>query len=160
MYKKRYIFHTLLAVWLLITLGYFYFILEQNFADAAIAETVMFSLLGIQLLVINICLLKLMKRIFGEHVMEKKFKHELRFLISTLIVFSISYLVSVFRNLMIFWMLENEVDDSDEMLHTIWCSTNFDISVFNIVCYIITEFIPYIVIFVLNYNNFSKMNQQ
>ena len=114
----------------------------------------MFTLLGIQLLVINMLLLKVMKRIFGEHVMEKKFKHELRFLISTLVLFSISYLVSVFRNLLIFWMLENEVDDSDEMLHTLWCSTNFDISAFNIVCYIIAEYIPYITIFVLNFNNF------
>ena len=142
------------------TFGYFYLILDENYEDASIAETVMFSLLGIQLLAINLMLLKLMKRIFGEHVMEKNFKHELRFLISTLILFSISYLVSVFRNLLIFWMLENEVDDSDELLHTIWCSTNFDISAFNIVCYIITEFIPYIVIFVLNFNNFSKMAEQ
>ena len=147
----------MLVVWLLMTGGYFIFIVDENFADAAVAETVLFSLLGIQLLVINICLLRLMKRIFGEHVMEKKFKHELRFLISTLVLFSISYLISVFRNLLIFWMLENEVDDSDEMLHTIWCSSNFDISVFNIICYIISEFIPYIVIFVLNYKNFSKM---
>lgn len=147
-------------VWLLLTAGYFYLILQEKFDDAAVAESVLFGLLGIQLLVINICLLRLMKRIFGEHVMEKKFKHELRFLISTLVLFSISYLMSVLRNLLIFWMLENEVDDSDEMLHTIWCSTNFDISVFNICCYIISEYIPYIVIFVLNYKNFNRMTEQ
>ena len=160
LYKKRYIFHGLLVAWLILTSVYFYFILAQWYEMSTIGETILFSLLGIQLLIINIKLLRIMKRIFGEHIMEKNFKHELKFLISTLILFSISYLVSVLRNLFIFWMLENEVDDEEEKIHKIWCSTNFDISVFNIICYIITELIPYIVIFVLNFNNFKQMNRQ
>ena len=72
----------------------------------------MFGLLGIQLLVVNIILLNLMKNLFGSHLLEKNFKHEMRFLISTLILFSISYLVSVLRNIFIILLLENELDDA------------------------------------------------
>ena len=53
----------------------------------------MFSLLGIQLLIINIKLLRVMKRIFGEHIMEKNFKHELRFLISRELIEGVALLV-------------------------------------------------------------------
>ena len=89
-------------------------IVANAYRYASIGETTLFGLLGIQLLAINIILLNLMKNLFGSHLLEKNFKHEMRFLISTLILFSISYLVSVLRNIFIFYLLENELDNDQD----------------------------------------------
>ena len=101
-----------------------------------------------------------MNKLFGATMLENNFKHEKRFLISTLILFSLSYLVSVVRNLAIFYFLENEEENTDSRLHEIWCSSNFNISLFNIGCYIVTELIPYLIIFILNFNNFRTIGKQ
>lgn len=125
---------------------------------SSLGETLLFGLLGVQLLIINFILLKLMKLLFSQQIIESSFKHEMRFLLSTLVLFSISYLISVFRNLAIFYFLSDDDEDHyDDKLHKIWCTSNFNQSVFNIVVFFVSELIPYFVICILNYKNFSQM---
>lgn len=157
--RKRYIFHGLLAFWLLVTVIYLGLILEDWYRWASLGETILFSLLGIQLLIIDYVLQKQMNALFSQQTIENSFKHEKRFLISTLVLFSISYLVSVLRNLTIFWMLENEKFGNDNKLHRIYCSSNFDISSFNVSCYVICELVPYLVVFYLNHCNFRQVRK-
>ena len=152
--KKRYIFHSLLVIWIIFIGVYIYFLASHEYEWAAFGEMFLFFFLGIQLLVINFILLRLMNRIFGAHMLEKNFKHENRFLISTLILFSVSYLVGMGRNLVIFWMIENEEEGNSNRIHDLWCSSNFEISLFNIGCYTVTELIPYVIIFILNFGNY------
>ena len=101
-------------MWTLLIGGYLYLILEHDYLWAYIGETILFSLLCIQLIVINLILLRLMKKLFSAHMLEKNFKHEMRFLIVTLILFSISYLATVLKNLAIFWLIENYHDAEGE----------------------------------------------
>lgn len=144
-------------MWTLSIGGYLYLIIEHDYIWAYMCETILFSLLSIQLIVINLILLRLMKKLFSAHMLEKNFKHEMRFLIWTLVLFSISYLATVLKNIAILWLLENYHDDEGERhqwLSKVFCTSNFNIVMFNIGTYIVTELIPYIVIFLLNYHNY------
>lgn len=71
--SKRYIFHMLLALWIILVFLYTYLIIVSRYGWSTVAELVMFTLLGIQLLIIDVILSRLMKELFGKQVLEKSF---------------------------------------------------------------------------------------
>lgn len=87
-------------------LGFYLFVAFASVGEGVIIQLVLFLLLGIQLLIINRVLHNQMKAIFGKKMVDEKFKHEKRYLFITLVSFSISYLIDVLRNMVIFFMLE------------------------------------------------------
>ena len=96
-HRKDMYFNILLVVWILIVILYFMAILFFDQYTIFLIDVISFLLLAIQLLILNWWLLHLMNQLFGK--IDLKFKSEKRFLISTLIFFSISYLLLVVRNL-------------------------------------------------------------
>ena len=90
---------------------------------------------------------------------EISFQHEKRFLFATLVAFSISYMIEVTKNSVMFWALDKN-DNHDDAKDNWICKSNFNMSLYNIVSWTFTELIPYIVIFSLNYGNFSQMDRQ
>lgn len=118
----------------------------------AIGECILFTLLVIQLLVVNFCLLKQINKLLGsKEEADKKFAKEKNFLISTLIFFSISYLMFVIRNIIIYSIMTTDSQGFDNF----FCDSNFKVVIENICFYTIAILLPYIVIFILNYKNFS-----
>ena len=99
-----------------------------------------------------------MKSIFGEKMADLNFKKEKQFLMVTLISFSGSYMVEVIRNTLNFLILD-ENDNGFEAVNTLLCKSNFTMSMYNIITWTITELIPYIIIFSLNFGNFLQMDQ-
>ena len=99
-----------------------------------------------------------MNKLFGKKMAAEKFKKEKRFLLSTLIFFSVSYLTGAVRNMIIILMIRS--DEGHDALLDIFCPSNFVLSLYNIGCYLITELIPYTIIFILNYQNFSQIDKQ
>ena len=69
--SKRYIFHALLAFWIILVFLYTFLIIYSRYGWSTVAEIVMFGLLGIQLLVLDIILNRLLKQVFGKQVVEK-----------------------------------------------------------------------------------------
>ena len=63
----------LLALWIILVFLYTYLIIVSRYGWSTVAELVMFSLLGIQLLIIDVILSRLMKELFGKQVLEKSF---------------------------------------------------------------------------------------
>ena len=90
----------------------------------------------------------------------KKFAGEKGFLICTLTFFSLSYLIMVLRNVISFEILslKSPQDKMEQWL----CETNLRLLLFNIECSFLTELLPYMIIFCLNFRNFRQMerNQQ
>ena len=78
------------------------------------------------------------------------FKKEKRYLLITLVLFSISYLIDVVRNAVIYSLLKLEASNSEIKVYEFFCSSNFTMSIFNMATYVITELIPYLVLFCLN----------
>jgi len=99
----------LIAIWVVLIIG---LIIGGEEFDAfvnAIGECIVFTLLGIQLLVVNFLLLKQINKLIGsKEEADKKFAKEKNFLISTLIFFAISYLLFVIRNLIIFTIITTD----------------------------------------------------
>ena len=94
-----------------------------------------------------------MNRLFEKAGMNhNQFKAEKCFLISTLIIFSISYLSSVVRNaILLNTIMEDMRGQQDE------CLTNFAYACWTLCTYTLTEFFPYVVIVSLNFRNFRQM---
>lgn len=64
----------------------------------------------------------------------------------------------VTRNLIIFSMITDDEADEDQI--GMWlCETNFRMALFNAMCDILTELMPYCIIFVLNFNNFREIDK-
>ena len=63
----------LLALWIILVFLYTYLIIVSRYGWSTVAELVMFTLLGIQLLIIDVILSRLMKELFGKQVLEKSF---------------------------------------------------------------------------------------
>lgn len=154
--QRRYSF-ILIAIWVVLIIG---FIIGGEEFDAfvnAIGECIVFTLLGIQLLVVNFLLLKQINKLIGsKEEADKKFAKEKNFLISTLIFFAISYLLFVIRNLIIFTIVTTDQQEFDN----VFCSSNLKESIENAVFYTIAILLPYMVIFILNCKNFKQMELQ
>ena len=88
-----------------------------------------------------------------------RFRSEKRFLIATLIFFSLSYLTSLVRNGIIYTILRtsNNDKDNDNRLYNFFCVDTLRLTIFNIGTFTLTELIPYLIIFCLNYHNFREM---
>jgi len=63
--RRRYIFHGLLVFWLIVSVIYLVIIGLDHYKWGSLDETILFGLLGVQLLIINFILLRLMKRQFS-----------------------------------------------------------------------------------------------
>ena len=150
-------FFILLVFWVLVIIWYVIAILFFDDTAFQISDVIGFSLLFVQLLILNWWLLNLMNQIFGKT--DSKFKSEKRFLISTLIFFSFSYLILVVRNVTAYVAFES-TKGGDLGRHGTWvCIDDFYLSLFNIFFYIFSEWLPYMIIFVLNYRNFRTIDQ-
>lgn len=133
------------------------FFIEVPVKYLAISECILFFLLGVQLLVVNFLLLKQINELLGsKEEADKKFATEKRFLISTLVFFSISYLVAMIKNIIIYEIIVTDIEKFDHF----FCSSNFKEAIINIGYCIIAVLMPYLVIFFLNYKNFSQMDLQ
>lgn len=88
----------------------------------------------------------------------RKFKRERCFLISTLVFFTISYFMMVVRNILLFRMMTGV--DSDDIVGSYLCKENFRLALFNVLCDIVTELIPYTIIFCLNLSNFREIERR
>ena len=139
-------------MWFIIYAVFIFIYADQPFKYTAINEIIIFLLLGIQLLSVNFILLRRINRLFGAEA-DTKFKEEKRFLMTTLIFFSISYLLTMAKNVLIFDIVAYD----DDEVATFLCKTNFRQSMVNIVTYFLTEWLPYAIIFILNYKNFSTI---
>ena len=84
----------------------------------------------------------------------EQFTQEKYFLISTLVLFSTSYLTSVVRNLILY---DGFVDQKTD--HESNCKSSIFYATYSFCSYILTEFIPYIVIFALNFSNFRQIDK-
>ena len=96
-------------------------------------------------------------KLFGVDEAERKFKKEKRFLLVTLIMFSISYILTLARNAIVFQLTTTQ---GVGKLGDFFCTSNFRQSMVNIITFLITEWLPYLVIFILNYKNFNTMDEQ
>ena len=106
---------------------------------------------------VNVVLLKQLNTLFPSNL-HSKFRREKCFLFSTLGFFTSSYLIMVTRNSLIFSMIVGDSADEDKL--GMWlCETNFRMALFNAMCDILTELIPYCIIFVLNFNNFREIDK-
>ena len=104
-----------------------------------------------------------MNQCFGERMKDGTFKKEKRYLFTTLISFSISYLVDVSRNGAIFAILlnTNNTDTTKKLKAQIFfCENNLNMSAFNAITFIIVELTPYMIIFCLNHSNFRKAGKK
>jgi hypothetical protein len=77
----------LLLCWGLASIWYIYTLIRGQNTWTVLSEMILFSFLGLQLLLINFCLLRLMNQLFGKDALRK----EKNFLIFTVIFFSLSY---------------------------------------------------------------------
>ena len=147
----------MLVVWAIIMLGYITAVVipYQN-QYAALLDFISFSLLGIQLLILNVLLLNQMNSLFGKN----RFMKEKSFLICTLVFFSISYLMSVGKNVLVYMAYKNTQDNATQRINQWFCHSNFRLSVFNVTLFMITEWLPYIIIFALNLRNFRQIDLQ
>lgn len=148
----------LLCIWSLAIAVYIFTIIFKLDQVVAIIETVLYALLGIQLLIINCVLLNKVNQLTPTGSKDK-FKSEKRFLIATLIFFSLSYLTSLVRNGIIYTILKtsNNDRDNDNRLYDFFCVDTLRLTIFNIGTFTLTELIPYQIIFCLNYHNFKDM---
>ena len=90
---------------------------------------------------------------------DQNFKKEKRFLFVTLISFSVSYMIEVARNTVLFIALD-EHNGHFDAVNLIFCNSNFAMSINNICTWAVTELIPYVIIFSLNFGNFSQIDRQ
>ena len=99
-----------------------------------------------------------MNEIFGEEKVRKNFQHEKRFLLCTLIIFSISYLVCVLRNLIEWMVLQPQI--SATQIDDYICQSNSSLTLFYAISYFVTDLLPYVCIFYLNWKNFRLIDKQ
>ena len=67
-----------------------------------------------------------------------------------------SYFVMGVRNFFVFSLVTG--DDSSDFV--VWlCDKNFRMALFNLICDVLTELIPYCIIFILNFNNFREIDK-
>lgn len=110
---------------------------------AYLMEFVNFLLLGTQLLVLNLLLLRLMKK-FMEQTSDK-LEREKNSLICTLIVFSISYFLKTIR-FVVLYILKARSE------HQYWfCKNTSSLSIMNVTFFLIVEWMPYTIVFMLNF---------
>lgn len=145
------------VIWILL-LGSYIVSANRNYTYGAICSMILFILLGGQLLAINGMLNSQMKKIFKERMNDDTFKKEKRYLFITLVSFSISYLIDVIRNAVL-WEMLNEIKDSNRTFLFI-CENNCTMSLYNIAIWAVTELTPYMIIFWLNLANFRQMGRQ
>ena len=90
-----------------------------------------------------------------------RFKSEKRFLMSTLFFFSLSYLTTLVRNVIVITILRHKerADIESHRLVEFFCVSNIRLSLFNIGTFTLTELIPYWIIFFLNFRNFRQMDK-
>ena len=106
-----------------------------------------------------------MHKCFGMRMRDGTFKKEKRYLFITLIAFSTSYLVDVIRNAVIYTLLRRETmyassgDYDHTKVYSFFCKNNFNMSLFNIGTYVVTELMPYLILFSLNLSNFRQMGR-
>ena len=136
----------LLLCWGLASIWYIYTLIRGQNTWTVLSEMILFSFLGLQLLLINFCLLRLMNQLFGKDALRK----EKNFLIFTVIFFSLSYFLQVSENITTYIMIKN----SNSSRFDLFCRSNFFVSLINILVFVTTEWLPYMIIFVLNYRNF------
>ena len=128
---------------------------KANLAEASLVDFICFFLLGIQLLIVNVILLTLMKGIL--RMTNVTLQKERNFLICTLTLFSISYILSTARNIILYSLYRNEKQVDMPDWSDWFCDGNFNLAIFNTSFYIVTEWIPYAIIFSLNYKNYSRI---
>lgn len=88
-----------------------------------------------------------------------KFRTEKLFLISTLIFFSVSYLISTVRNIILYVMITDIKEGKSSKAYDFFCKSNLHMSMFNAATFILTELVPYTVIFWLNFRNFRTIEK-
>ena len=69
-----------------------FLIYVQQQTNLLLLDAIIFFTLAVQLLFLNFKLLKTMRKMFGQEYAENNFKHERRFLMLTMVSFSMSYL--------------------------------------------------------------------
>ena len=150
--------NTIVICWTILILVYMVASLFLADATEAIAIFLIFlyALLGAQLLIVNFILLHQLNTLFPtEEQGRSKFRREKCFLISTLVFFSISYILVVLRNSILFSMMTGGQSAVGNWL----CESNFKLSVWNIIMATFTELLPYSIIFVLNIKNFRQIKR-
>lgn len=125
--------------------------------EVACFEFVLYSLLALQLLVINCILLRQLKTLFESNEAEK-FKKERHFLLTTLIFFSLGYLMMDLRNVLIFKLLSIRTPETG--IEKYLCDSNLRMSAFNILIACLSDLLPYMIIFSLNFNNFRDLERR
>ena len=90
---------------------------------------------------------------FGESYAEANFKNERRFLMTTVVAFSVSYFFISAKSLIGYlFFLKNSQFDRTQYI----CSNNQHVDLFNIVCFLVIDFFPFMAIYCLHLANFKK----
>lgn len=139
------VFWTLMLVWLIVAV-------EGSYYEMAyLVDFSSFLLLGVQLLILNVLLLRLIKQVVERT--NNELEREKNFLICTLIVFSISYLLSSIKGVLLYYLVAREKDE-----WTNWfCNSTTHLSIFNLIFYLIVEWMPFMIVFILNFKNFNAI---
>ncbi len=90
---------------------------------------------------------------FGDDYAEKNFKNERRFLMVTMIFFSLSYLFISAKSI-VGYIIFYQINENWSLDHI--CGHNFHVVVFNCLSVIFVDILPLTAIFYLHYVNFSK----
>ena len=147
---RRVYFKILLFFWGLASIWEICILVVGENTLTALSEMILFFVLILELFIINCWLLKLLNQLFGKDTFSK----EKNFLIFTSIFFSLSYFVQVSLNVTIFSMLEIKGDSVTQKL----CKSNFFLSITSISVFLITEWLPFMIIYTLNYRNFRTID--
>lgn len=103
----------ILVVWLLLIMTYMVGIIFKGLVKiVAIFLITVICLLSIQLMIVNYILMKQLNTLFPTKEASRKFRREKCFLISTLVVFTISYIVVVLRNIFFFKLITGGDDNN------------------------------------------------
>lgn len=103
LHKRKKCVQGILIIWFILISTYLVLVLLVGFHKViALCLITMFLLLGVQLLLVNSILLHQLNTLFPNEEEGSRFKREKCFLISTLVLFTISYLLMVVRNVALF----------------------------------------------------------
>ena len=147
----------LMAFWFLISVGMIALLLMERQTRLLLINAIIFLLLAIQLLVLNIRLVRTMRLMFGESYAEANFKNERRFLMTTVVAFSVSYFFISAKSIIGYFFLS--IHSQYNRAQYI-CRNNMHVDIFNVCCFLVIDFFPFIAIYCLHLANFKKEDQK
>ena len=138
---------------MLVAVGMIFLIFVRQDVNLMLVDGIIYFVLAVQLLFLNFILIHTMRKMFGEDYAEKNFKNERRFLMVTMIFFSLSYLFISAKSIA-GYIIFYQIDENWSLDHI--CGHNFQVVVFNSLSVFFVDILPLTAIFCLHFSNFLK----